>query len=67
VWFNLPQLWDWKSVRVIHYQYEKPWEENHPKRDLLKPLIDLWWGVLEHGTIPDHLPPPDENPHASKP
>ena len=42
VWFNLPDLWDWASVRVIHYQYEKPWETGHPKAERLKPLIDLW-------------------------
>lgn len=57
VWFNLPQLWDWRGVRVIHYQYEKPWEQNHPKRDLLQPLIDTWWHVLEHGQMPPNLPP----------
>ncbi len=56
VWFNLPQLWDWDRIRVIHYQYEKPWEENHPKRDLLAPVIDTWWHVLEHGTLPSALP-----------
>ena len=50
VWFNLPQLWNWESIHLIHYQYEKPWEANHPKRELLAPLIDLWWQVYEHGT-----------------
>ncbi|MDX5350852.1 MAG: glycosyl transferase, partial [Rhodobacterales bacterium] len=25
VWLNLPELWDWSSIRVLHYQYEKPW------------------------------------------
>lgn len=58
VWFNLPQLWDWRSVRVVHYQYEKPWEAHHPKRDQLQPLIDLWWQVLEHGLLPAELPTP---------
>lgn len=58
VWFNLPELWDWQRVHVIHYQYEKPWEENHPKRDLLAPVIDVWWHVLEHGKMPDNLPAP---------
>ncbi len=58
VWFNLPGLWDWNSIRVVHYQYEKPWEPNHPKRDQLGPLIDLWWHVLETGEMPDKLPVP---------
>jgi alpha-N-acetylglucosamine transferase len=65
VWFNLPQLWDWRHIRVIHYQYEKPWEANHPKRDLLAPLIDVWWQVLEHGRLPDTLPTPTEKAHDS--
>jgi alpha-N-acetylglucosamine transferase len=26
VWFNLPELWDWKQIGVLHYQYEKPWD-----------------------------------------
>jgi alpha-N-acetylglucosamine transferase len=56
VWFNLPQLWDWRQIRVIHYQYEKPWQEEHLRRDLLRPLIDLWWSVYEHGRLPDPLP-----------
>lgn len=63
VWFNLPLLWDWARVHVIHYQYEKPWEENHPRRDQLQPLIDVWWHVLEHGQLPPALPAPLENTH----
>jgi alpha-N-acetylglucosamine transferase len=58
VWFNLPALWDWQRVRVIHYQYEKPWEAEHPKRAQLAPLIDLWQEVHTHGRLPDHLPNP---------
>jgi alpha-N-acetylglucosamine transferase len=58
VWFNLPELWTWQSIHVIHYQYEKPWERNHPKREQLQPLIDLWWQVLEHGQLPDTFPTP---------
>lgn len=60
VWFNLPELWDWKSVHVVHYQYEKPWEPQHPKAELLRPLIDLWQGYLE-GSQPDvdRLPNPE--------
>jgi alpha-N-acetylglucosamine transferase len=58
VWFNLPALWNWQQVRVIHYQYEKPWEANHPKRGQLAPLIDLWWQVYEKGELPANLPTP---------
>lgn len=53
VWFNLPELWDWKSVSVVHYQYEKPWETGHPKADRLKPLVDLWQAYLTGEGIPD--------------
>lgn len=53
VWFNLPELWDWKSVCVIHYQYEKPWEKDHPKAQVLRPLIDLWWAFHDGSAIPD--------------
>ncbi|WP_267554890.1 glycosyltransferase, partial [Rhizobium rhizogenes] len=42
VWFTMPALWNWQSVSILHYQYEKPWEENHPKAEQLRPLIDLW-------------------------
>ena len=56
VYFNLPELWHWPSIRVVHYQYEKPWEETHPKRELLQPLIDLWYTVLEKRPLPDALP-----------
>jgi alpha-N-acetylglucosamine transferase len=53
VWFNLPDLWDWKQIGVLHYQYEKPWETGHPKADKLKPLIDLWHAFHEGTEIPD--------------
>jgi alpha-N-acetylglucosamine transferase len=53
VWFNLPSLWDWKSVHVIHYQYEKPWQADHPKRAQLQPLIDLWQAYRTGDAIPD--------------
>jgi len=53
VWFNMPELWDWKSISVIHYQYEKPWERNHPKADRLQPLIDLWHAYYIGEGIPD--------------
>ena len=41
VWFNLPELWSWDQICVLHYQYEKPWQA-HDKIDRLRPLIDLW-------------------------
>jgi alpha-N-acetylglucosamine transferase len=53
VWFNLPELWDWKSVSVIHYQYEKPWEKDHSKAERLQPLIDLWHAYHTGEGIPD--------------
>lgn len=62
VWFNLPELWDWKSVRVIHYQYEKPWESGHAKAERLRPLIDLWQAYLTGRDIPElaDLPNPSD-------
>lgn len=56
VYFNLPELWVWNSIRVVHYQYEKPWAAENPKRHLLKPLIDLWWRTFEGKPAPDALP-----------
>lgn len=53
VWFNLPDLWDWKQIGVLHYQYEKPWEQDHPKADKLRPLIDLWHAYFTGEAIPD--------------
>jgi len=53
VWFNLPELWDWKSISVVHYQYEKPWEQNHPKAERLAPLIELWHAYHSGRDIPD--------------
>jgi len=58
VYFNLPQLWHWPQIKVVHYQYEKPWQENHPKAERLKPLIDLWWRLYEGGAPPHDLPAP---------
>ncbi|WP_099865391.1 glycosyltransferase [Pararhizobium haloflavum] len=52
VWFNMPALWDWASVNVVHYQYEKPWETNHPKAAQLQPLIDLWHAYFRGEKIP---------------
>ena len=52
VWLNLPDLWDWSLVRVVHYQYEKPWDPANTKADRLRPLIDLWQAVHD-GAVPD--------------
>jgi alpha-N-acetylglucosamine transferase len=62
VYFNLPELWVWKSIRVVHYQYEKPWAAENPKRHLLAPVIDLWWQMFEGKPPPQDLPVqrPDE-------
>jgi alpha-N-acetylglucosamine transferase len=53
VWFALPELWDWNSTSVLHYQYEKPWEKDHPKADRLRPLIELWQVYRSGEGIPD--------------
>jgi alpha-N-acetylglucosamine transferase len=59
VWFTMPALWDWKSIHILHYQYEKPWEKDHPKVEQLKPLIELWHAFYEGREIdPALLPPP---------
>jgi len=62
VWFNMPALWDWERISVLHYQYEKPWERDHPKADRLRPLIDLWDAFHEGRDVPDlaALPNPGE-------
>ncbi|RVV99474.1 glycosyltransferase family 8 protein [Mesobaculum littorinae] len=52
VWFSLPELWDWSRIRVLHFQYEKPWTE-HAKSDRLRPLIDLWRGYEAGAPAPD--------------
>jgi alpha-N-acetylglucosamine transferase len=53
VWFNLPELWDWRSISVVHYQYEKPWQADNPKAERLRPPIDLWQAYLSGENIPD--------------
>ncbi|WP_269581626.1 glycosyltransferase [Roseibium sp. Sym1] len=55
VWFNLPELWDWSQVHVLHYQYEKPWETGHDKVDRLRPLIDLWQAFATGDGIPEDM------------
>ncbi|MRX49803.1 glycosyl transferase [Paracoccus sp. S-4012] len=52
VWFNLPQLWHWPSIRILHFQYEKPWQD-HAKADRLRVPIDLWRAVAGGGPVPD--------------
>jgi len=60
VWFNLPELWHWPSVRIVHYQYEKPWQHPHGRSERLQPLIDLWHRIAEGAPPPalDSLPNP---------
>lgn len=58
VYFNLPQLWRPESVHLIHYQYEKPWQPDHPKLDRLGPLVELWQRVFDTGELPDQIPAP---------
>jgi len=52
VWFALPELWRWSDIRVLHFQYEKPWAD-HAKADRLRPLIDLWRAFAGDGPVPD--------------
>ncbi|MCR9136285.1 MAG: glycosyl transferase [Alphaproteobacteria bacterium] len=52
VWFNMPELWDWASIGVLHYQYEKPWEADHPRSRDLAPLIHLWHAYYSGEAIP---------------
>lgn len=52
VWFNMPDLWSWSDIRVLHFQYEKPWQD-HAKADRLRPLIDLWRAYESGEGIPD--------------
>lgn len=60
VWMNLPELWDWGSIRVLHFQYEKPWQTPHPKAGALAPLIALWRAHAGDGPVPalDRMPAP---------
>ncbi len=52
VWFNMPDLWHWPSIHVVHYQYEKPWQKDHPKTNTLAPLISLWQTYAGDGPVP---------------
>jgi len=64
VWFNLPELWRWPSVSVVHYQYEKPWQADNPKAAKLGTLIALWRAFHDGGPVPDvaKLPDPAGSP-----
>ena len=64
VWFNMPELWEWKSISVVHYQYEKPWEADNPKTVQLRPLIRLWQAYHNGSAIPaiNELPHPAASP-----
>ncbi|GGL53423.1 glycosyltransferase [Wenxinia marina] len=52
VWLNLPDLWHWPSIRVLHFQYEKPWQAKHAKAGALAPLIALWRAHAGDGDVP---------------
>ncbi len=53
VWLNLPELWDWSHIRILHFQYEKPWDPANPKAERLRPLIELWRAYHSGAAIPD--------------
>lgn len=59
VWLNLPELWSWQQISILHYQYEKPWQD-HDMADRLRPLIELWRGYAGQGPRldPASLPGP---------
>ena len=58
LYFRLPELWKWSSIKVVHYQFEKPWQPDHGKAHLLKPLIELWVDVLAGKPIPPSVADP---------
>jgi alpha-N-acetylglucosamine transferase len=55
VWFNLPDLWSWDEIHILHFQYEKPWQTEHPKAKALRPLIDLWQVFANGKEIPEDV------------
>ncbi len=52
VWFAMQELWDWSAIKVLHFQYEKPWQD-HEKVQKLRPLIELWRAYASGAHIPD--------------
>ena len=52
VWLNMPALWSWEDIKILHFQYEKPWQV-HSKAEQLRPLINLWQGFAGLGPVPD--------------
>nr|WP_226898583.1 glycosyltransferase family 8 protein [Mangrovicoccus algicola] len=52
VWFAMAELWDWPQIRILHFQYEKPWQDPHPKAAELAPLIALWRRIADGGEMP---------------
>lgn len=52
VWINMPDLWSWEHIRILHFQYEKPWQD-HDKAHLLRPLIELWRTIANGQPVPD--------------
>ena len=52
VWLNMPELWNWDDLHILHFQYEKPWVD-HAKSRQLAPLIKLWRTIATGGAIPD--------------
>lgn len=48
VWFSMPELWAWDEIHILHFQYEKPWQD-HAKAGQLRPLIELWRGYAGQG------------------
>lgn len=55
VWFNLPELWDWSRIRVLHFQYEKPWDPQNARAERLAIPIALWRAFHAGTGIPDDL------------
>lgn len=52
VWLNMPALWDWQAIHILHFQYEKPWQTDHDKAEALAPLIALWQQFAADGALP---------------